>query len=321
MAWLISLIVLLSLVFILKSVIMRRANIEKSGTEKASTSSTLATNSVGSTQNQKNKTKVIFVMGATATGKSKLSVDLATYFSGEIINSDKIQVYEGLDIITNKITEAEGRSIPHHMIGFVDPNEDFTVDDFCHHALQNIDIVSKKGRLPIIAGGSNSYLETLVEDSKFKFQDNFECCFIWLDVSKSVLYKRVANRVDEMVEAGLVEEVRGTFVPEADYTKGIRRAIGAPEMHDYFMLEKDTNIDDSTKNEKLAHAIEEIKVNTCKLVDSQFQKIQRLREELGWKMHRIDATSVHEKCGKDAEDEWMKEVLEKTITIVDEFLK
>jgi adenylate isopentenyltransferase (cytokinin synthase) len=60
-------------------------------------------------------------MGTTATGKSKLSIDLATHFQGEIINSDKIQVYKGLDMLTNKISETERRGVPHHLLGFVEP--------------------------------------------------------------------------------------------------------------------------------------------------------------------------------------------------------
>ncbi|KAK3195555.1 hypothetical protein Dsin_026865 [Dipteronia sinensis] len=86
--------------------------------------------------NNNNKKKVVFVMGATGTGKTKLSIDLAIRFSGEIVNSDKIQAYKGLDIATNKATEAERRGVPHYLLGFMeDPEEDFTVQDFCDHAL------------------------------------------------------------------------------------------------------------------------------------------------------------------------------------------
>ena len=63
------------------------------------------------------KKKVIFVMGATGTGKSRLSVDLATHFRGEIINSDKMQVYKGLEIVTNKITHTEKQGVRHYLLG------------------------------------------------------------------------------------------------------------------------------------------------------------------------------------------------------------
>ncbi|KAG5629922.1 hypothetical protein H5410_001639 [Solanum commersonii] len=74
--------------------------------------------------NNFNKKKVVFIMGATGTGKSRLSVDLATHFRGEIINSDKMQVYKGLDIMTNKITHAEKQ-------GEIEPDSNFTAEDFC----------------------------------------------------------------------------------------------------------------------------------------------------------------------------------------------
>ncbi|KAG5568420.1 hypothetical protein H5410_064569 [Solanum commersonii] len=70
--------------------------------------------------NKFSKKKVMFVMGATRTGKSRLSVDLATHFRGEIINSDKMQVYKGLDVMTNKITHAEKQGVRHYLLGLVD---------------------------------------------------------------------------------------------------------------------------------------------------------------------------------------------------------
>ena len=60
--------------------------------------------------------KVVFIMGSTGTGKSRLSVDLAGHFPAEIINSDKMQVYKGLDILTNKIPESERNGVTHHLI-------------------------------------------------------------------------------------------------------------------------------------------------------------------------------------------------------------
>ncbi|GLT91820.1 hypothetical protein SLE2022_096910 [Rubroshorea leprosula] len=81
------------------------------------------------------KDKVIFVMGAAGTGKSRLAIDLATRFPAEVVNSDKTQVFKGLDIVTNKVTEEECRGVPHHLLGFVDPDAIFTSADFRHHRL------------------------------------------------------------------------------------------------------------------------------------------------------------------------------------------
>ncbi|XP_069144558.1 adenylate isopentenyltransferase 5, chloroplastic-like [Solanum lycopersicum] len=182
---------------------------------------------------ESNKKKVIFIMGATGTGKSRISVNLATHFRGEIINSDKMQVYKGLEIVTNKITHTEKQGVRHYLLGEIEPDSDFTAEDFCLQAIVHIEKIRKTQRVPIIVGGSNSYIEKLVEDPVFKFKYKYDCCFIWIDVEQSVLNCRVHMRVDQMVKAGLVDEVRQIFIPDADYTKGIRRSIGVPEMDRY----------------------------------------------------------------------------------------
>ncbi|KAE8698082.1 Adenylate isopentenyltransferase 5 [Hibiscus syriacus] len=277
-----------------------------------------------STENKKtNKRKVIFVMGATATGKSKLAIDLAIHFNGEIINSDKIQLYKGLEIITNKVTDEEAKGIRHHLLGTLDdPDQDFSAADFRLRATEAIEDILNDGKVPIIAGGSNSYIENLVEDENGDFRRRFDCCFIWVDVSPIVLHNRARERVDQMVAAGLVDEVRGMFRDGGgDYTRGIRRAIGVPEMEAYFTVEDDENVKEATKGKILANCIDEIKENTLKLIDSQLGKIRRLKIELGWKLKRVDATVVHEKSGQDAEIAWEHGVLKESLDIVKCYLK
>ncbi|KAG8637652.1 hypothetical protein MANES_15G148500v8 [Manihot esculenta] len=266
------------------------------------------------------KQKTLFILGATGTGKTKLSIDLATHIPAEIINSDKIQVYKGLDIVTNKIAEDERKGIPHHLLGFMDPEADFTVQDFCTHVHVAMTRIINNGSVPIIVGGSNNYIRRLVEDPCTKFKSNFDSCFLWVDVDLPVLYKRVAQRVDEMVEAGLVEEVRAMVAPGADYTRGVWRAIGVPEMDDYLHAEK-VMADEKTKRMLLEAAIYRIKQNTCKLVDSQLRKINQMIDELGWKLHRIDATCVLETRGGGAVEAWEEVVLEPSLAIVRDFLE
>lgn len=269
--------------------------------------------------NHHQKGKIVFVLGATATGKSKLSINLATSFPAEIINSDKIQFYKGLDIVTNKMNESERRGVPHHLLGFInDPYADFTVHDFCNHVETTISHIRERGRVPIIVGGSNTYIEALVEGNSFK--SKYDCCFIWLDVSLPVLFKNVGKRVDQMVEAGLVDEIRESFEPEADYSRGIRRAIGVPEFEPYF-LEENSFDNKAEKEAILRDSIEKTKENTCKLVCRQLRKIHRLQNELKWKIHQIDATIVFEKSGTEAEDAWEKVVLKPSLEIVRNFFE
>lgn len=143
-------------------------------------------------KNHHNKDKLVIVMGATGTGKSRLSIDLATHFHAEIVNSDKIQVYKGLDIVTNKVTQDECKGIPHHLLSIVDPNVDFSATDFRHHASMAIESIIEKDKLPIIAGGSNSFIDSLVNDDPFFFS-KYECCFLWVDVSLPILQRFVGE--------------------------------------------------------------------------------------------------------------------------------
>lgn len=263
------------------------------------------------------KEKVVVVMGATGSGKSRLSIDLATRFPAEIVNSDKMQVYKGLGIATNKVTEEECRGVPHHLLGLVDPITDFTPFDFCRHASLAVESISRRDLLPIIAGGSNSFIKALVNDD-MEFRSKYECCLLWVDVSLPVLHSFVSERVDRMVEVGLVDEVRGIFDPSADYTRGIRRAIGVPEMDQF--LRNEANADDETKDMLLREAIEKIKSNNCKLACCQLQNILRLQNQVEWKMHRLDATEAFLKRGTDAEEAWEKLVATPSTAIVDHFL-
>ncbi|XP_069146913.1 adenylate isopentenyltransferase 3, chloroplastic-like [Solanum lycopersicum] len=160
-------------------------------------------------------------MGATGTGKSSLSVDVSTHFGGEIINSDKMQVYKGLEIVTKKITHAKKQGLRHYLLGKIELDADFTAENFCLQAVVYIEKLLKTQRVSIIVGASNSYIEKLVEDPVFMFKYKYDCCFIWINVEQSVLNRGVDMRIDQMVKEWLVDEVRQIFIPDADYTKGI----------------------------------------------------------------------------------------------------
>ncbi|XP_010245472.1 PREDICTED: adenylate isopentenyltransferase 5, chloroplastic-like [Nelumbo nucifera] len=110
----------------------------------------------------------------------------------------------------------------------------------------------------------------------------------------------MSKRVDRMVEAGLVDEVRRFFEPKADYSRGIRRTIEVPEMDRFLRAEATSPLDEETLAILLKEAIEEIKVNTCMLARCQLQKIYRLKELLPGKMHCLDVTQVFLKHDKEA---------------------
>ncbi|KAJ6850217.1 adenylate isopentenyltransferase 5, chloroplastic-like [Iris pallida] len=275
---------------------------------------------VGSLAAPREKKKVVFVLGSTGTGKSKLAINLAARFGGEVVNSDKIQVYDGLSVITNKVTADECAGIPHHLIGGVCPDAEFTASDFRAAVVRAVESVLAGGRLPVVAGGSNSYIEELVDGDGGAFRSRYSCVFVWVDVELPVLHRYVSVRVDRMVEMGLVEEARGMFDPECDYSKGIRKAIGLPEMDRY--LRNEASADEETKARLLRSALDEIKSNTRKLACRQLQKICRLSTLPGWDVRRVDATEAFLKQGNKCEFEeaWERTVRVPSIEIVYNFL-
>ncbi|CAM8889416.1 hypothetical protein QQ045_026703 [Rhodiola kirilowii] len=266
------------------------------------------------------KDKVVFVIGPTGTGKSRLSVELATLFPAEIINSDKIQLYKGLDIVTNKITEEEKCGVPHHLLGIADPDSEFTARDYCYEASTAVESIVRRGQVPIIVGGSNSYMEALVDDKNNYFRTRYDCCFIWVNVHMPILHSFVSERVDQMVCNGMVDEVRNVFNSNANYERGIRKAIGVPEFDKFFREE--AYLDDKTREKLLQEAITQVKNNTCKLACRQLEKIQRLRTHKGWRINRIDATEVfiRRTARAQADEAWETLVARPSAKIVRDFL-
>jgi len=108
------------------------------------------------------KEKIIIISGPTAVGKTKLSIELAQKFNGEIINADSIQIYKGLNIGSAKITEDEKQGIAHHLIDFLSPFDTYSVGDYVKNAKNIIsDIISRK-KTPIIVGGTGLYISSLL---------------------------------------------------------------------------------------------------------------------------------------------------------------
>ena len=117
------------------------------------------------------KNPLLVVAGPTASGKTALGIALAKEFDGEVISSDSMQIYKGLDISTAKPTIEEMDGVPHHLISVIDMNTEFSVADYVVLAKQKIDEVCAKGKLPILVGGTGLYINSLVDDVNF---DNAE---------------------------------------------------------------------------------------------------------------------------------------------------
>ena len=113
------------------------------------------------------KTKIICVVGATASGKTDLAVKLAKAVDGEIISADSMQVYKNMPIATAVATKEEQDGVPHHLVEFLDTDQTFSVADFVERAKVLIDEITARGRVPIVAGGTGLFVDSLVKNISF----------------------------------------------------------------------------------------------------------------------------------------------------------
>jgi len=109
------------------------------------------------------KPKIIVVLGQTATGKSDMAVQIAKDFDGEVISADSRQVYKDLDIGSGKIIKEEMQDVPHHLLDVVKVEKVFSVADFQRQAYEVIDDILSRGKVPIIAGGTAFYIQSIVD--------------------------------------------------------------------------------------------------------------------------------------------------------------
>ncbi|KAL1295904.1 hypothetical protein HN51_056722 [Arachis hypogaea] len=297
------------------------------------------------------KDKVVVIVGATGSGKSRLSLDLASlsFPFSELINSDKMQVYNGLEITTNKIPIHERKGVPHHLLGDVSPaHGEFSPSDFRRRAGEIISDITSRNKLPIVVGGSNSFVHALLVerfdpelnvfdgDAEISPELRYECCFLWVDISFNVLRDYLLKRVDDMLDSGMVEELAEFFdrdSPDLELESasrtGLRKAIGVPEFDRFFKLYP-PGCHDSLRAGAYEKAVRAIKDNTCQLAKRQIQKIHRLKAA-GWDLRRLDATEAFRvlmTSGRDGganggdrwSDVWGRDVLEPSVKIVRRFL-
>uniref|UniRef100_A0A8C8ZIQ3 tRNA dimethylallyltransferase n=1 Tax=Prolemur simus TaxID=1328070 RepID=A0A8C8ZIQ3_PROSS len=304
---------------------------------------------------------LVVILGATGTGKSTLALQLGQRLDGEIVSADSMQVYEGLNIITNKVSAQEQRICRHHMISFVDPLvTNYTVVDFRNKATALISlgkIATRLDKIPIVVGGTNYYIESLlwkvlvntkpqkmgtekaadrkaelekedghalhkrlsqvdpemaaklhphdkrkvarslqvfeetgISHSEFLHRQHAEegggplggplkfsnPCILWLHADQTVLDERLDKRVDDMLAAGLLEELRdfhrrynqkNASENSQDYQHGIFQSIGFKEFHEYLITEGKCTPE--TSNQLLKKGIETLKQVTKRYARKQ----------------------------------------------------
>jgi len=114
---------------------------------------------------------IVAVVGATGTGKSALSLDLAEALGGEVVNADAMQLYRGMDIGTAKLTVVERRGIPHYLLDVLDPSEEASVADYQVDARAAITDIEARGGVPILVGGSGLYVSSVINNFEFPGTD------------------------------------------------------------------------------------------------------------------------------------------------------
>ncbi|WP_313409633.1 tRNA (adenosine(37)-N6)-dimethylallyltransferase MiaA [Aeromicrobium sp.] len=137
---------------------------------------------------------VVAVVGPTASGKTRLSVELAHAVRGEVVNADSVQLYRGMDIGSAKATVEERSGVPHHLLDVLDPAEEANVAQFQQLARSAIDDVHGRGRVPILVGGSSLYVRAALDPLDFPGTD-------------PQVRRRWADRLDEIGAEALHEEL------------------------------------------------------------------------------------------------------------------
>ncbi|XP_062224505.1 adenylate isopentenyltransferase 8, chloroplastic-like [Phragmites australis] len=169
-------------------------------------------------------TKSVVIMGATGMGKMKISIDASRVIDGKVVNADKMQIYYGLDITTNKVCPIDQSGIPHHVIGTISSTTgDFPVSFFRSIATTTAKSIVRHGRIPVLVGGSNSLMHGFLMDHLDPSLVNpfaiagylptfrFRSCLLWIHASESIFNEYLNRRVDNMLVAGLVEELKDYF--------------------------------------------------------------------------------------------------------------
>ncbi len=147
------------------------------------------------------KTKIIVVAGPTASGKTGLAVEIARAVSGEVISADSMQVYKGIGIASAAPTQKEMQGVPHHLVEFLDQSENFSVSDFCRLAREKISEISARGNVPVIAGGTGLFIDSLVDNINFtEAETDFELREALMQKDSDELYSTLLEVDKEAAE-------------------------------------------------------------------------------------------------------------------------
>ena len=204
---------------------------------------------------QTTKKPLVILTGPTAVGKTALSIMLAKAIGGEIISADSMQVYRYMDIGTAKIKPEETEGVPHHLIDVLNPTEDFNVTAFQTMAKQAINEIYSRGRIPIVAGGTGFYIQSLLYDISFEetevsfyreeltaYYEAYGAHALHEELKKvdPVSYEQIhENNVKRVIRA--LEFYHDTGYPISEHNKAQRQKV-SPYNFEYFVLNDDREV-------------------------------------------------------------------------------
>ncbi len=162
---------------------------------------------------------MIAVFGPTASGKSRLAIDLATKYNGEIINMDSMQIYKYLNIGTAKPSIEEFEAAPHHLFDYVDPRDEYSVYDYKRDALKVIKKIKDRGKLPILVGGTGLYLSSLYYDFEFRQKRNEDIT----EKSTEEIYDCLSNELKEKIDKNNRHRIINAYLTDFVYSEKTKK--------------------------------------------------------------------------------------------------
>ena len=162
------------------------------------------------------KSKIILIAGPTASGKSRIAINLAKKINGEIVNADSMQVYKQLKILTARPSEKDQKKIKHHLFGIIDVRKRFSTGQWLKKCIKIINLIRKKNKTPIIVGGTGLYFKALVDGlvsiPKFKLSEKNKILKLHNKLGQKQFYKKLVK----------LDPVSKKFINPNDVNRSIR---------------------------------------------------------------------------------------------------
>lgn len=262
------------------------------------------------------KPKLIAVVGQTATGKSGLAIEIAKKFGGEVISADSRQVYKGLDLGTGKVTKKEMDGVPHYLLDVASPKQVFSVSDFKKLAEKKIQEIIKKGKLPIICGGTGFYIHAVVDNISYPEVSPNEKLRKQLEKKSAEELFKILKKLDPRRARGIDQHNKVRLVRAIEIAKKLGAVpVVKKGKENYEVLQIGLKLPDKILKEKInKRLIERIKAGMLREAKNVHKKISWKRMEMLGLEYKYEALYLQGKITK-------KEMIEQLSTEIWRYAK